>query len=445
MGNWIDFRELRSKLNFRDVLEKYQVRLQFRSGGKQAIGPCPLPNHSGNRIKQSFSANIEKGIFQCFSCEAKGNVLDFACRMEGLDPEKGEDLRTVALRLAEHFQIRQERSKATPSKPAGSNRTRRADQSCRVIINAPLDFELKDLDPRHDYLARRRIEFETAKFFGLGFCSRGRMAGRLAIPIHNPVGKLVGYAGRIVEPPEAPKDIPKYLFPGARNHEGATHEFKKSLLLYNAHRITAPVSDLIIVEGFASVWWLTQNGFPNCVAVMGSAISEEQVKLVLVLVREGGRLTLFPDRDEAGVRFAEQATKVFAGKIKTRCVGSIDGIQPTDLAEEELVDILGTDDDIPAGRGGGISPRHDICHLIDQFPCFKPLKITPETWDAEAFERQAGKFSSGELSVAQFILGLWNPTTTWKCGKFDLIETAAHLDDDHRQVIIDWFSDPWWP
>lgn len=441
MGAWIDFRELRSKLHFKDVLDKYQVRLQIRSSGKQAVGPCPLPNHGGDRTKQSFSANLEKGVFQCFSCEAKGNVLDFACLMENVDP-KGEEIRKVALSLAKEFNILQQRS--SPTKSAPKPERKQSVPSGKVLINPPLDFELKELDSNHEYLRKRGFDTGTIQMFGLGYCSRGRMAGRIAIPIHDTAGKLIGYAGRIVEEAND-KSVPKYLFPGTRMHNGVTYEFKKSLLLYNAHRVKGKYDKLILVEGFPSVWWLTQNGFPNCVAAMGSNLSQEQADLALFLGAREGSITIFPDRDEAGAKFAEQAEKLFTGKIQTRCVSSIDGVQPTDLVSEELADILATRERLPAGIGGGFSPRHDICDLINQFPCFEHLGIRPESWDAEAFEQQAGKFSSGELSVAQFILGIWNPRAAWKCGKFDLIEAAARLDDEHRQPIIDWFSDPWWP
>jgi DNA primase len=442
MGNWIDFRELRSKLNFKDVLEKYQVRLHFRSGGRQAVGPCPLPEHGTNRTKESFSANLEKGIFQCFSCEAKGNVLDFACLMENLNPARGEDLRKVALSLAKEFGIASRRPE-TPG-PDTKSKTKTDPTLKEFIVNAPLDFELKDLDPNHDYLRKRGFTPETIDLFGLGYCARGRMAGRIAIPLHNFEGNLVGYAGRLVEKSPEPS-VSKYLFPGTRTHKGVTYEFKKSFLLYNANRVPIGRDDLILTEGFASVWWLTQNGFPNCVAVMGSTISEEQADLACTLVVKGGRVTIFPDRDDAGNKFAQQATQLFSNKAKTRCVTSNDGVQPTDLVTEELSYTLGTSNEVPAGIGGGVSSREDVCKILNEFPCLQHLKITPENWDSEAFERQAAKFSSGELSAAQFILGIWNPTTTWKCGKFDLIEAAARLDHEHRQVIIDWFSEPWWP
>jgi DNA primase len=43
---------------------------------------CPQPNHQGKKNSPSFPANLEKGIFQCFGCGAKGNVLEFAAMME---------------------------------------------------------------------------------------------------------------------------------------------------------------------------------------------------------------------------------------------------------------------------------------------------------------------------------------------------------------------------
>ena len=62
MGKWIDFRELRQALTFERIFEKYNVRLKMRAGGKQAVGLCPLPSHTGERKKETFSANLEKKI-----------------------------------------------------------------------------------------------------------------------------------------------------------------------------------------------------------------------------------------------------------------------------------------------------------------------------------------------------------------------------------------------
>ena len=63
------------------------------------------------------------------------------------------------------------------------------------------------------------------QFFGLGYCAKGTMSGRIAIPIHNHEGALVGYAGRW--PGEPPEERPKYKLPKG---------FRKSAEVFNLHR-----------------------------------------------------------------------------------------------------------------------------------------------------------------------------------------------------------------
>src|SRR5438309_422871 len=103
-GQWVDFRELREKLRFSDVLQHYHVELKIR--GDRATGFCPLPchpKHEGKRRTPSFSLNLARGIFQCFGCGAKGSVLDFACYMEGVDLSNSAAVRKVALELQDRF------------------------------------------------------------------------------------------------------------------------------------------------------------------------------------------------------------------------------------------------------------------------------------------------------------------------------------------------------
>ena len=101
MSTWIDFKELRSKLDFEQVLRHYKVEVKRK--GNQHHGFCPLPNHNGKKNSPSFSAQLEKGIFQCFGCGAKGNVLEFAALMEKADPKDGTALHKVAMELQKRF------------------------------------------------------------------------------------------------------------------------------------------------------------------------------------------------------------------------------------------------------------------------------------------------------------------------------------------------------
>src|ERR1039458_7097240 len=99
--NWIDFKALRAQLDFAAVLEHYGVEVKRK--GNQHHGYCPLPNHNGKKNSPSFSANLDKGIFQCFGCGAKGNILEFAAMMENINLEDGAAFRAVALGLQQRF------------------------------------------------------------------------------------------------------------------------------------------------------------------------------------------------------------------------------------------------------------------------------------------------------------------------------------------------------
>jgi DNA primase len=267
MSTWIDFKALRSQLDFERVLRHYGVEVKRK--GNQHHGYCPLPNHNGKKNSPSFSANLERGIFQCFGCGAKGNVLEFAALMDKSDPKDGNALREVALNLQKRFCAGFGTASRETDKPAAKQPSKSEPENDALLaINEPLDFELKGLDATHPYLKGRGFTLPTIAHFGLGYCSRGLLKGRVAIPLQDHAGRLVGYAGRVVDDTAINEDNPRYKFPGKRERDGKAFEFRKTLLLYNGFRIQAPVDDLIVVEGFTSVWWLHQGGLPYVVATM---------------------------------------------------------------------------------------------------------------------------------------------------------------------------------
>jgi DNA primase len=348
MGQWINFKELRKQVDFEKVMGFYGIEIK-RKKQDQHLGFCPLPAHKGKKNSASFSVNLAKGIFQCFGCGATGNVLDFVCRMEGLSPSNPQEVRKAAILIQEQI-IAGSAQTSEPKKPADKPKEV-SSASSAVLINQPLDFELKGLDPSHPYLKERGWSDETIKRFGLGYCARGLMQGRIVIPIHNSTGKLVGYAGRLVDDTAISEDNPKYRFPGERDRNGVTLEFRKSLLLYNHHRIPTPVSDLVVVEGFASVCHLYQHQHENVVAVMGASCSDEQADMIVELViPEGGRVWILTDGDEAGERCAiDILTKVSPHRF-CRWVKLDEGIQPTDLSALQL-SLLFHPEEVPHGDG----------------------------------------------------------------------------------------------
>jgi len=340
---WVNYKSLRAELSFIEILRHYGAALKER--GEQWQGFCPLPTHEGKRNSPSFSANVGKGIWQCFGCGAKGNIIEFATRMEGLNPENPNDFRKAALFLQKTFVGKdggeQEKPKAEPRRGVIRERSEQEDhdEETSGVVNAPLDFELQRLDYSHPYLRERGFTEETIKTFGLGYCQRGLMKGRIAIPLHDAEGALIGYAGRIVDEEAVGEDTPRYLFPGSRERNGTRHEFRKSAFLYNGFRVENALR-LVVVESFTAVWWLTQAGITNVVALMGVSCSETQAGLLRDLVPEDGSIWLFPDGDAAGERMAEDTLAMLAPYRFVRWVRLSDGEQPTDLSPDDIHTLL---------------------------------------------------------------------------------------------------------
>jgi DNA primase len=157
--------------------------------------------------------------------------------------------------------------------------------------NAPLKFRLDKLERNHPYLAERGLTLETIVDFGLGFCSKGMMADRIAIPIHNVKGEVVAYAGRWPGVPA--EDTPKYKLPQG---------FRKSQEVFNIDRAIKEPADrpLIIVEGFFDAIKLHQHGCRKVVALMGSTMSTTQEELIRQHVSRHSQVIIMLDENEAG-------------------------------------------------------------------------------------------------------------------------------------------------
>ncbi|MDA2927728.1 toprim domain-containing protein, partial [Acidobacteria bacterium AH-259-G07] len=112
------------------------------------------------------------------------------------------------------------------------------------------------------------MDAQVVNFFGLGYCKRGLMKNRIAIPIHDEKGKLAAYAGRWAGD-ELPEGEEKYKLPLG---------FKKSHVLFNLHRVTG-AERIVIVEGYWSVFRLHQLGI-QAVALMGTTLSQAQENLL---------------------------------------------------------------------------------------------------------------------------------------------------------------------
>jgi len=338
-SSFIDFKAVKEATRMERVLEHYGLRDQFKQSGDSLSGPCQI--HKGSNPTQ-FRVSVSKNIWNCFSeCKQGGNVLDFIARMEDVS------IHAAALKAIDWFGLGpetmsgQSSGENPPSNEASEKklhgRPKPASKpgpvpSDKVVPNKPLKFRLDKLDRNHAYLAERGLKPETVIDFDAGFCAKGMMADRIAIPIHNQEGELVAYSGRW--PGEPAEGTPKYKMPQG---------FRKSLELFNLHRAKQEPADksLVIVEGFFDCMKLYQNGCRKVVALMGSSMSPAQEELIRKHSDRNTRAIVMLDEDEAGRGGREDiafrlAKFVF---VKVHTFGK-EGQQPEHLSAEELSAII---------------------------------------------------------------------------------------------------------
>jgi DNA primase len=288
---------------------------------------------------------LAKRLFHCFSCQAKGNVLDFVHRMETKNGAT-VSLRQAGLTLASICGIgvdgserRQEPRRASTTKETafppsqgqnGAPGQPECEREALPARNKPLGFRLT-LDPTHPYLTQRGLSPELVELFGLGFCAKGSMAGRVCIPIENARGELVAYAGRWVgADAELPEGEEKYKLPKV---------FHKALELWNLHRVRH-CKHLIVVEGYFDAMRLHGLRLP-AVALMGSSLSDEQVSLLREHCPALRFVTVMLDGDEAGQKAVDIITTRLAKYWWTRDVVLPVGGQPDTVEKSVLEHLLG--------------------------------------------------------------------------------------------------------
>jgi DNA primase len=302
----LDYASIREQARFETVLTNYG--LEMRGHGAERMIFCPFHDDGS----PSCSVNVEKKIFHCFACGEKGTILDFVARMEPCTITEAARLLSGWCNVSDPF-----------TAPAGT-----AKVGCESLSpNEPLGFELP-LDPYHPYLKKRGISLATITRFGLGYCDRGIMKGRICIPVHDECGRLVAYAGRWPGS-NPPAGQPRYRFPRG---------FRKRLLLFNFHRV-AEATHLVIVEGFWSVFWLDALGIA-AVALMGCTLSEEQENTIRR--SSADRVNLLLDGDEAGRAATSEILSRLARHLLVHAPDLPEGAQPDTMDRETIVAMIRT-------------------------------------------------------------------------------------------------------
>lgn len=321
-GPWMDFALIRERADFATILARYDI-VPARLQGQISL-LCPFHDDR----QPSLSVNLDRKLFHCFACQAKGDILDFVARIEQLSlPDAARIVaRCCGLPLERHMSAcRRPPATAEDGQNAGS-----ANRPVRELLQQ--DGKASPccgtaLDPTHRYLFDRGLTSELIRVFGLGYCAQGRLRGRVCIPIHSPDGaQILGYSGRWAND-QVPDGIPRYLMPLG---------FRKSALLFNYHRVVG-AQHLVIVEGYWSVFRLHALNVP-AVALMGTSLSDPQMDLLGQ--SEARQFTLLLDADRAGRKATTDLLPRLSSLFFVRSPALPDNESPDTVQDDMLLEAV---------------------------------------------------------------------------------------------------------
>jgi len=321
--------QIKDKLDIVDFLRGY---LEVTSAGRNFKARCPFHKEK----TPSFMISPERQTWHCFGCGLGGDVFTFIMRHENI--EFGEALKI----LADKTGVELRRMNPAEYKYFGL---------LYDINNAAKEFfrnELEGSETAKKYLKERGLAKETIHEFELGWApnapealtlhllnlgfspdeliragvtfktERGlqidRFRGRIMFPIHNHLGKVVGFTGRVL-PHEGPEHAEGQGNPSASSgfaiakyvNSPESPIFQKSKLLYGFWKTKGTIRDsgaAFLVEGQMDFLMSWQAGIKNVVASSGTALTVEHLK---ALKRAAPEIVLSFDNDEAGWAAAERA------------------------------------------------------------------------------------------------------------------------------------------
>ena len=310
---------LRDESDVESVISSY---LTLKRRGRTLVGLCPF--HSEKT--PSFTVYPDSQSFYCFGCQKGGSVITFVQEIERLDFVEAVKL------------LAQRSGMALPEQAGDDGSSRIRARVLEANRAAARFFHERLISPQgqaaYHYLTGRGLTRKTIRTFGLGYApdswdalyshlsdlgfsqqemldaalvSRGKggriydqFRGRVIFPILDLRGGVIGFGGRALQDGKGPK----YL------NSADTPVFKKSHNLYALGLAKGAKTDmLLLAEGYMDVIALHQAGFTSAIAALGTALTQEQARLIS---RYAGRVVLAYDSDGAGQNAARRALSLFS-------------------------------------------------------------------------------------------------------------------------------------
>ena len=309
-----------------DVVEIVGRYVQLKKGGANFMGLCPFHGEKS----PSFSVSPAKQFYHCFGCGKNGNAISFLMDHVGMTfVEAVKDLAgQYGMVVPEEEGSPQDRARALEQRQKQNTLTSVLEKAGEAYKRG-----LKESQRAIDYFKGRGLSGEVAKQFGLGYAPEGwrslasifpqyddpllvesglvilheaengeeekrydRFRDRVMFPIRNIKGECIGFGGRVLG-----DEKPKYL------NSPETPVFSKGRELYGLFEARNALRDhgyALVTEGYMDVVALAQLGFPNAVATLGTACTNDHVQK---LFRFTDSVVFSFDGDSAGRRAARKA------------------------------------------------------------------------------------------------------------------------------------------
>jgi DNA primase len=329
-----------------DMVDLVGAKTDLRRVGSRFTGLCPFHDER----TPSFSVNAEEKLFYCFGCQAKGDAIGFMEQTEGLDFVDAVEL------LADRYGVQLERENDDPR--AEERRRRRArlhsllERAARFY--SKYLFESSEAGAAREYLAGRGLSEEILREFRIGYspsawdrmivgaqeggfkprelvdaglAQQGRQGGlydrfrgRIMFPLADRRGQVLGFGARAMGEGRGPK----YL---NTSENDVYHKGRQLFGIDIARAHAAKSGRIVVVEGYTDVLALHQAGIRDSVAIMGTALTAEQMA---ELGKAANSIVLALDADRSGQEAMLRAART-GGGAALRAVEMPDGKDPADL------------------------------------------------------------------------------------------------------------------
>lgn len=297
--------EIRSKTDIVDIIGE---RIPLVARGKNFFGVCPFHDDSN----PSMCVSREKQIYTCFSCHATGNVYTFLMNYEHIDfrealrylgEKVGVNVSSINIKKkttkfehlyeAYNFAVKyfQNNLSAAVGKEARSYLSKRGINE-EAIKEFEIGLSLESRDDLTKLLVSKKYELSTLNRIGLSSDDHDIYDDRIMFPLYDVSGQVVGFSGRIY------KDVDQNKYLNTKE----TDIFKKGEMLYHYHVAREECrlkKSVIVMEGFMDVIRASIVGVKNTVALMGTALTNNQFNLIK---RLSNNIILCLDGDDPGVK-----------------------------------------------------------------------------------------------------------------------------------------------